>query len=118
MVRKAASVGTRSHKINRTGSRQAVGKLVGKHLKRLWARDETLRLAAQRKGDEAVKLAAKNQLVTSLTGAVVLETKEQYDRHNLKAADPMTVPTIPEPSIMSLIGIIAAMFCYSRRKRR
>jgi hypothetical protein len=90
----------------------ADGARVGKQIERLWARDEALRLAAQRQRDAAVKLAAESQLVTPLTGAVVLETKEQYDRHNLKPADPATVPAVPEPQTWLLVGlgILAWMF--------
>jgi hypothetical protein len=96
----------------------AVGTRVGKHIERLWARDESLRLAAHRQRDAAVKLAAANQLVTPLTGAVVLETKEQYDRHGLKPADATTVPAVPEPTALSLLGVAAAVYFLSRRKRR
>jgi hypothetical protein len=91
----------------------AHGTRVGKHIERLWARDEALRLAAQRQRDAAVKLAAENQLVTPLTGAVVLETKEQYDRHNLKPADPTTVPAVPEPQTWLLVG--AAILTWALR---
>jgi hypothetical protein len=94
----------------------ADGTRVGKHIERLWARDEALRLAAQRQRDAAVKLAAENQLVTPLTGAVVLETKEQYDRHNLKPADPTTVPAVPEPQTWIFLGL-AAFACALRRCR-
>jgi hypothetical protein len=65
-----------------------------------------------------VKLAAANQLVTPLTGAVVLETKEQYDRHGLKPADAMTVPAVPEPTALSLVGVAVVVCFLSRRKRR
>jgi hypothetical protein len=95
----------------------ADGVRVGKNIERLWARDEALRLAAQRQRDAAVKLAAENQLVTPLTGAVVLETKEQYDRHNLKPADPATVPTVPEPQTWALLGMGALVWLLRRGKR-
>lgn len=99
-------------------TKPATGARVGKHIERLWARDEALRLASHRQRDEAVKLAAKNQLVTPLTGAVVLETKEQYDRHNLKPADATTVPAVPEPTAFSLVGVAVAVYVLSRHKRR
>ena len=82
----------------------ADGTRVGSHIERLWARDEAMHLAGRRERDAAVKLAAENQLVTPLTGAVVLETREQYDRHNLKPADPTTVPAVPEPQTWLLMG--------------
>jgi hypothetical protein len=95
----------------------AIGSRVGKHLERLWARDEAGRLASRRESAEAVKLAALNQLVTPLTGAVVLETKAQYDRHNLKPADPMTVPVIPEPSAFNLVVLAAICLLLSGKQR-
>jgi hypothetical protein len=93
------------------------GPPAGKQMERLWARDETLRLAARRQRDAAVKLAAESQLVTPLTGAVVLETKEQYDRHNLKSADPTTVPSVPEPQTWALVGVGIFAFALRRFKR-
>jgi hypothetical protein len=58
---------------------------------------------------EAEDLAMTYQLVTPVTGAVVLETREMFDRAGLKPVDPATVPTIPEPGTWVLIGI-AALF--------
>jgi len=81
------------------------GTHVDKQIERLWARDEALRLAARRQRDAAVKLAAGNQLVTPLTGAVVLETQQQYAQHGLKPADPATVPSVPEPQTWALLGV-------------
>ena len=86
----------------------------GRHLGRLWASEETVR--TYRVGDpvsleKAQKIALPWQIVTPVTGAVVLETAEQYKQNNLKPAEadsvPTTsssVPTVPEPgSIVCLI---------------
>lgn len=86
-----------------------------KHLARLWARDESLRLAGSRQAAAATKLAAQNQLITPLTGAVVLETKAQYDRFNLSPADPSTVPEIPEPANLTIIALVIALYLIKRR---
>lgn len=94
------------------------GLRVDRHIERLWARDETLRLAAEHKHDEAVSLAASNQLVTPLTGAVVLERKEQYDRLQLNPTDPTTVPSVPEPGTLSLLVLGWLACAIARRKRR
>ena len=96
----------------------ATGERVGPHLERLWARDEALRLASQRQGEAAAVLAAENQLVTPLTGAVVLETREQFTQHGLKPVDPMTVPAIPEPNILSLVGVGILAWTLRRRSCR
>ena len=85
------------------------------HLARIWANDEVKRLMVF--GDEksieaATKLAIAYQLVTPLTGAVVLETKEQYTAAGLKPVEPGTVPTIPEPEMVMLIVIVCAILSW------
>jgi hypothetical protein len=82
------------------------------HLARLWANDEVARILAPR--DEslesgAIILAARYQLVTPVTGAVVLETEQQYRNSDLKPVDAGTVPTIPEPEMIVLF-IVAGVF--------
>ncbi len=100
-------------------SASANAKETSQHLVRLWANDEVLRLL--RKGDEAAatNLAVKNQLVTRVSGAVVLETQQQYDQFGLKPVDPNTVPTIPEPEEYLLFGVIlaAAAYLFWRNRR-
>lgn len=85
------------------------------HLARLWANDEVQRLMAtqdEKSVEEATKLAVAYQLVTPVSGAVVLETKEQYAAAGLKPVDPGTVPTIPEPEMVMLIAVVAALFLW------
>lgn len=82
------------------------------HLARLWANDEVARILAPRDTqleDEAITLAARYQLVTPVTGAVVLETEQQYKANDLKPVDAGTVPTIPEPEMVVLF-IVAGAF--------
>ena len=82
------------------------------HLARLWANDEVARILAPRDAsleDEAIILAARYQLVTPVSGAVVLETEQQYRANDLKPVDAGTVPTIPEPEMIVLF-IVAAVF--------
>jgi hypothetical protein len=89
------------------------------HLARLWAVDEVRRLHAVRRTDAAVQLAAAYQVVTPLSGAVVLETAQQYAQHDLKPADPATVPSIPEPGSHTLLLLgLAWLFLKRRRARR
>ena len=90
------------------------------HLARLWANGEVLRLAAahdENKNAEAVKLAVNYQLVTPVSGAVVLETKEQYERNNLEAVNPNSVPTIPEPEEWLLIAVVGAVMLWLTGKK-
>lgn len=82
------------------------------HLARLWASDEVGRILALRDDsltDEATTLAVRYQLVTPVSGAVVLETAEQYRASGLQPVDAGTVPTIPEPAMVALL-IVAGAF--------
>lgn len=85
------------------------------HLSKLWANDEVGRLIAnQGKGetDKAIQLAVQYQLVTPISGAVVLETEEQYRQAGLQPVNPGTVPTIPEPEMVMLLAVVAAIFLW------
>ena len=82
------------------------------HLARLWANDEVARILAPHDPsltDEAITLAARYQLVTPVTGAVVLENAGQYRVAGLEPVNPGTVPTIPEPEMVVLL-IVAGAF--------
>jgi hypothetical protein len=85
------------------------------HVARLWAAEEVSRLCAARRFSEATQLAARYQLVTPVSGAVVLETQAQYERAGLEPVSPESVPTVPEPSagLLFLLGL----FLLSRCKR-
>jgi hypothetical protein len=83
------------------------GKETSLHLARLWAFDEILRLTAARRFDQALQLAARYQLVTPISGGVVLETQSQYQTAGLKPVDAQSVPAVPEPStwVLLLLGL-------------
>jgi len=69
--------------------------------------------------EQATSLAATYQLVTPLTGAVVLETREQYERAGLEPVKSGTVPTIPEPEewlLMFTVATILAWMLFQRRR--
>lgn len=87
------------------------------HLVRLWAKDEIRRLAASRMTEEAVELAGRYQLVTPVSGAVVLETAQQYRESGLEPVPPSTVPSIPEPSTWALLVLGTGMLLFVRRRR-
>lgn len=89
------------------------------HLVRLWANDEVGRLLADKSpGNEkaALDLAVKYQLVTPVSGAVVLETKEQYDQFDLRPVEANTVPTIPEPEEYLLFGVVLSLMIWMFRR--
>jgi hypothetical protein len=95
------------------------GQQVWDHLARIWA-VTTAEDAASPKAESARStLAAAYQLVTPLSGAVVLETEAQYAAHGLTPGDPSAspqVPNIPEPTtgLLVLLSLTAALM---RRKR-
>jgi len=89
------------------------------HIARLWANDRVLEL--MRAGNDraaAVTLAARYHLVTPVSGAVVLESQQQYDESRLTPVSQATVPTVPEPHEWALIVIacIALMWLVWRRR--
>jgi hypothetical protein len=70
--------------------------------------------------DAEIETARKLRLVTPLTGAVVLENKEQYAEHDLSpTADVDNVPTIPEPEELALMAVVCILLLllYCRRRR-
>ncbi|MCC6232582.1 MAG: hypothetical protein IT580_08055 [Verrucomicrobiales bacterium] len=89
---------------------------VSRHVTRLWAADEIRRLVRARRVSEASKLGAAHQLVTRVTGAVVLETQQQYADAGLHPVDPLTVPVVPEPRIPGLL-VLGMVVLLARAKR-
>jgi len=95
------------------------GKKVWDQLARLWAaraaEDPTLMV------EEAARpeVAARYQLVTPVSGAVVLETQKQFADHGLKPVDGGAVPKIPgvpEPSTGLLIVLTASAAIFRRQR--
>lgn len=91
-----------------------------RHVVRLWAAEQVQRLRAERKLAEAAQLAASYQLVTPVSGAVVLETQRQYDQAGLRPVDPTSVPVIPEPPAWALfaVALVLGVTAAARRARR
>ncbi|MEX2607230.1 MAG: PEP-CTERM sorting domain-containing protein [Kiritimatiellia bacterium] len=90
------------------------------HLVRLWARDQIVRSLNEGSSriESAQELGIRHQLVTPVTGAVVLETAAQYKANNLEPVNPDTVPTIPEPATWLLALVLMGMIFWLRRQNR
>lgn len=87
-------------------SEKIAGEKTSDHLVRLWANDRIRALISEGGSEntaQAIKIAARYQLVTPVSGAVVLETQQQYDENGLQPVPEGTVPTIPEPETWLLI---------------
>lgn len=90
------------------------------HLVRLWANEEVSRLLENNEDKNALDLSVKYQLVTPVSGAVVLETAAQYEQFGLKPVEAGTVPTIPEPEeylLFAVVIMILGWFGWQYRKK-
>lgn len=90
------------------------------HIARLWGADR-LATTADAKGHErvqAIALAHRLNIVTPVSGAVVLETDADYKRSGLAVPGSGDVPTVPEPATWALIAIVAALLAWQLRRRR
>jgi len=108
--------------IHRSQTREAMGLDKGSdHIARLWAHDRVLDLMRTNPAENraaAVSLATQYRLVTPVSGAVVLETKQQYDESRLAPVSQATVPTIPEPHEWVLLLMTCASFAWLLYRHR
>ena len=112
------AIGLVRERVTLAGSAAEAGSESSLHLARLWAFDECARLRSRQREKEAMNLAVLYQLVTPVSGAVVLETQAQYDRAGLQPVPPTSVPMIPEPSAAALILLAIGMVWFQRVARR
>jgi hypothetical protein len=111
---------TREKLLARSFTAPAEAKETSAHLARLWAFSEVTRLAGiPSSSEQARQLAATYQLVTPLTGAVVLETAAQYERAGLEPVKAGATPTVPEPeewALMITVTLVLLWMWYQRRR--
>jgi hypothetical protein len=87
------------------------------HVVRLWANEKIRELIRGGFALEAVQMAQRYQLVTPVSGAVVLETAKQFEEAGLKPVDLDTTPTVPEPGTIALL-VMGAIVLLARTKFR
>ncbi len=88
------------------------------HIARLWARDQVRSMLENNEKNNAISLAANYQLVTAVSGAVVLENQEQYNENDLAPVDKNTVPTIPEPHQWILAFLVVVFILWFLRQNK
>jgi hypothetical protein len=91
------------------------------HIARLWAHTQVQQLMRANPSTArpaALALAVQYRLVTPISGAVVLETKQQYDESRLSPVSQTSVPTVPEPHEWALAIIAMASLTWLVRRRR
>lgn len=99
--------------------RDAKGASGSSQLVRLWAAGE-LAAAAGHRGTARtadVALAHRLNIVTPVSGAVVLEADRDYGNNGLPVPDPDAVPTVPEPETWALLILTAAAGAWVLRRR-
>ncbi len=98
---------------------EASGAKVWDQLARLWASRAAEDPVMIPSDTARTELAARYQLVTPVSGAVVLETQQQYDEHGLTPADGEAtphIPSVPEPTSGMLV-ILTTTLALMRRRR-
>jgi hypothetical protein len=90
------------------------------HIVRLWAANK-LAAGGPYRDDaraEAIALAHQLNIITPVSGAVVLETEDDYKRNGLPVPSTDKVPSVPEPHEWALIAMVIFMVGYVLRRRR
>jgi hypothetical protein len=99
---------------------EATGEGVGSpHIVRLWAAQK-LSSGGPFEGKartEAIALAHQLNVITPVSGAVVLETEEDYRRNGLPVPSADKVPSVPEPHEWALIFMVIGFAVYALRGR-
>ena len=87
------------------------------HLIRLYALDRIREDLADGNPDKdlAMELSLKHHLVTPVSGAVVLETQQQYDEANLQPVESSWVPNVPEPGTLVLLIFAVLLVFFGKR---
>jgi hypothetical protein len=84
------------------------------HIAHLWGSAEVRRLVAEDRTTAASELATKLGLVTPVSSAIVLETREDYEQNGIAPPKDapegrVTIPTTPEPDDLALIVMVVAI---------
>lgn len=94
------------------------------HIAHLWGSAEVRRLVAADEHKAASELATKLGLVTAVSSAIVLETRQDYEQNGITPPKDapegrVNIPTTPEPDDLALIAVILSItgFIVVRHRR-
>lgn len=114
----------RDFSLNPSSRIPAIPEYTQPHLAHLWGSAEVRRLVAQDDYTAASELATKLGLVTPVSSAIVLETREDYEQNGIAPPKDapegrVTIPTTPEPDDLALIVMVVAItgFVVSQHRR-
>lgn len=90
------------------------------HIVRLWAAEQLAGKTGSRgkEREAGIALAHRLNLITPISGAVVLETDRDYGANGLPVPDPDAVPTVPEPGTWALLILIALAGAWLLKRQR
>ena len=89
------------------------------HIVRLWGGQQLAQGTPFEGADreKAISLANTLNIITPVSGAVVLETNEDYQRNGLPVPSADKVPSVPEPHEWALILMVLGFGLYALRRR-
>jgi hypothetical protein len=112
------SAGGEGWQVSRAEGAGRAGPASSTHIARLWGADRLATAAGTqgREREKAIALAHRLNIVTPVSGAVVLETDGEYKRAGLAVPNAADVPTVPEPETWALIALVAALLLWQYRR--
>lgn len=82
----------------------------------LWAAARVEELIANNEEGRAVEVAVEHRIVTPVSGAVVLETAQQYTDAGLDPHKGQGIPAIPEPKRLAMLAAVLAILFLAWRR--
>ena len=106
--------------VAREEAQAAPGASGSPHIVRLWGAERIAdsRNAGAAGRPDAIALAHRLNIVTPVSGAVVLERDVEYAANGLDVPDAADVPTVPEPGTWALLIVLAGLLAWMLRRRR
>jgi hypothetical protein len=111
--------GGETWQVTRVAGPASAGPNASQHILRLWGAQQ-LAGAAEARGkarQQAIDLAHRLNIVTPVSGAVVLETDKDYGPNGLPVPGAADVPTVPEPAQWALFAIVLGLLLWLYRRR-